>query len=132
MVFCCIRIFCILNLKDPIGSNLTSGSFSDLEDEYRCLAERKWWCFLLSSIVTFFGGLFVILLWRTFFCWCSKKDSELSINYLDQDEHSADCQEAQISSTIKAQDWADELMSGQSTAGRVLVSLNSIRYYLSP
>ncbi|ERE90816.1 calcium-activated potassium channel subunit alpha-1 isoform 14 [Cricetulus griseus] len=24
-----------------------------------------WWAFLASSMVTFFGGLFIILLWRT-------------------------------------------------------------------
>nr|XP_058155434.1 calcium-activated potassium channel subunit alpha-1-like [Dasypus novemcinctus] len=27
--------------------------------------QRKWWAFLASSMVTFFGGLFIILLWRT-------------------------------------------------------------------
>uniref|UniRef100_A0A8C2I5Q5 Calcium-activated potassium channel subunit alpha-1 n=1 Tax=Cyprinus carpio TaxID=7962 RepID=A0A8C2I5Q5_CYPCA len=28
--------------------------------------QRMWWAFLASSMVTFFGGLFIILLWRTF------------------------------------------------------------------
>lgn len=27
--------------------------------------QRMWWAFLASSMVTFFGGLFIILLWRT-------------------------------------------------------------------
>lgn len=26
--------------------------------------QRMWWAFLASSMVTFFGGLFIILLWR--------------------------------------------------------------------
>uniref|UniRef100_A0A3B3S7E5 BK channel n=1 Tax=Paramormyrops kingsleyae TaxID=1676925 RepID=A0A3B3S7E5_9TELE len=32
--------------------------------------QRMWWAFLASSMVTFFGGLFIILLWRTLrFLW---------------------------------------------------------------
>uniref|UniRef100_A0A3Q2QZV4 BK channel n=1 Tax=Fundulus heteroclitus TaxID=8078 RepID=A0A3Q2QZV4_FUNHE len=31
-------------------------------DDY---GQRMWWAFLASSMVTFFGGLFIILLWRT-------------------------------------------------------------------
>lgn len=27
--------------------------------------QRMWWAFLASSMVTFFGGLFIILIWRT-------------------------------------------------------------------
>lgn len=27
--------------------------------------QRMWWAFLASSMVTFFGGLFIILMWRT-------------------------------------------------------------------
>jgi len=29
------------------------------------ITQRMWWAFLASSMVTFFGGLFIILLWRT-------------------------------------------------------------------
>lgn len=41
--------------------------------------QRMWWAFLASSMVTFFGGLFIILLWRTVrylwtvCCHCSTK-----------------------------------------------------------
>lgn len=41
--------------------------------------QRMWWAFLASSMVTFFGGLFIILLWRTLkylwtvCCHCSAK-----------------------------------------------------------
>ncbi|KAF5900907.1 calcium-activated potassium channel subunit alpha-1, partial [Clarias magur] len=44
--------------------------------------QRMWWAFLASSMVTFFGGLFIILLWRTLkylwtvCCHCSIKNKE--------------------------------------------------------
>ncbi|RWS16685.1 calcium-activated potassium channel slowpoke-like protein [Dinothrombium tinctorium] len=36
-----------------------------------CLRERKWWCFLLSSIFTCLAGLFIILIFRAFAFLCS-------------------------------------------------------------
>ncbi|KAK9400437.1 calcium-activated potassium channel subunit alpha-1-like [Crotalus adamanteus] len=42
--------------------------------------QRMWWAFLASSMVTFFGGLFIILLWRTLkylwtvCCHCGAKE----------------------------------------------------------
>ncbi|EMP28491.1 Calcium-activated potassium channel subunit alpha-1 [Chelonia mydas] len=44
--------------------------------------QRMWWAFLASSMVTFFGGLFIILLWRTLkylwtvCCHCGVKNKE--------------------------------------------------------
>ncbi|EOB04170.1 Calcium-activated potassium channel subunit alpha-1 [Anas platyrhynchos] len=50
--------------------------------------QRMWWAFLASSMVTFFGGLFIILLWRTLkylwtvCCHCGVKSKEkLEIPY---------------------------------------------------
>ncbi|CAI5774309.1 Hypothetical predicted protein [Podarcis lilfordi] len=46
--------------------------------------QRMWWAFLASSMVTFFGGLFIILLWRTLkylwtvCCHCGGKEKENS------------------------------------------------------
>lgn len=46
--------------------------------------QRMWWAFLASSMVTFFGGLFIILLWRTLkylwtvCCHCNIKKKVLS------------------------------------------------------
>ena len=31
-------------------------------EELECLKDRKWWCFLLSSIFTFLAGLLIVLL----------------------------------------------------------------------
>ncbi|XP_052656254.1 calcium-activated potassium channel subunit alpha-1 isoform X42 [Harpia harpyja] len=45
--------------------------------------QRMWWAFLASSMVTFFGGLFIILLWRTLkylwtvCCHCGVKNKYL-------------------------------------------------------
>lgn len=45
--------------------------------------QRMWWAFLASSMVTFFGGLFIILLWRTLkylwtvCCHCNIKNKVL-------------------------------------------------------
>lgn len=49
--------------------------------------QRMWWAFLASSMVTFFGGLFIILLWRTLkymwtvccHCKAKKKVSEAGL-----------------------------------------------------
>lgn len=35
-------------------------------EDKACLEERKWWCFLLSSVCTFVVGLFIILIFRAF------------------------------------------------------------------
>ncbi|KAM6266300.1 calcium-activated potassium channel subunit alpha-1 isoform 6-T9 [Porphyrio hochstetteri] len=49
--------------------------------------QRMWWAFLASSMVTFFGGLFIILLWRTLkylwtvCCHCGVKNKRLSCNH---------------------------------------------------
>nr|XP_034994170.1 calcium-activated potassium channel subunit alpha-1-like [Zootoca vivipara] len=48
---------------------------------------RMWWAFLASSMVTFFGGLFLILLWRTLkylwtvCCHCGGKEKVQWINH---------------------------------------------------
>ena len=35
-------------------------------EDSECLKERKWWCFLLSSIFTFLLGIFLVLFVRVF------------------------------------------------------------------
>jgi len=48
-------------------------------EEEECLRERKWWCFLLSSIFTFLMGIFSVLIVRALasLC-CRKRQNELS------------------------------------------------------
>src|SRR5277367_2452353 len=47
---------------------------STISPEEECLRERKWWCFLLSSIFTFLLGLFIVLVWRAISYLCCRKD----------------------------------------------------------
>lgn len=42
-------------------------------EEEECLQDRKWWCFLLSSIFTFLAGLAIVLIWRALAFICCRK-----------------------------------------------------------
>ncbi|XP_050463042.1 calcium-activated potassium channel slowpoke isoform X23 [Cataglyphis hispanica] len=90
-----------------------------------CLKERKWWCFLLSSIFTFLAGLLIVLLWRAFAFLCCRKEPELSPNDPKQKEAKTARQGKEFEGTFmtEAKDWAGELISGQTTTGRILVVL---------
>ena len=35
-----------------------------------CLGQRYWYAFLMSSLITFFGGLLIIILWRVITYCC--------------------------------------------------------------
>ncbi|KAL6422502.1 hypothetical protein ACFW04_010646 [Cataglyphis niger] len=87
-----------------------------------CLKERKWWCFLLSSIFTFLAGLLIVLLWRAFAFLCCRKEPELSPNDPKQKEAKTARQGKEFEGTFmtEAKDWAGELISGQTTTGRIL------------
>ncbi|XP_067092796.1 calcium-activated potassium channel subunit alpha-1a isoform X9 [Osmerus mordax] len=70
--------------------------------------QRMWWAFLASSMVTFFGGLFIILLWRTLTylwtvcCHCNIKNKvvlvfalsigALGIYFIDSSDPIESCQ----------------------------------------
>ncbi|XP_037296736.1 calcium-activated potassium channel slowpoke isoform X13 [Manduca sexta] len=91
-----------------------------------CLSVRKWWCFLLSSIFTFLAGLLVVLLWRACAFVCCHKEPELAPNDPKQKEQKAarqGKQEFEGTFMTEAKDWAGELISGQTTTGRILVVL---------
>ena len=89
-----------------------------------CLKVRKWWCFLLSSIFTFLAGLLIVLLWRAFAFLCCRKEPELAPNDPKQKEQKAQRGKQEFEGTFmtEAKDWAGELISGQTTTGRILVS----------
>lgn len=89
-----------------------------------CLKERKWWCFLLSSIFTFLAGLLIVLLWRAFAFLCCRKEPEFAPNDPKQKEQKTSRQGKEFEGTFmtEAKDWAGELISGQTTTGRILVS----------
>ncbi|CAL1267653.1 unnamed protein product [Larinioides sclopetarius] len=100
-----------------------------------CMKERKWWCFLLSSVFTFMAGLFIILIWRAFaFLCCRNKEKSGAgagakvVKTVDPGRGGVQGGAAvaggnEIGFMTEAKDWAGELISGQSTTGRILVVL---------
>jgi potassium large conductance calcium-activated channel subfamily M alpha protein 1 len=113
-------------------------------EEEECLRERKWWCFLLSSIFTFIAGLGLVLIWRalSFIC-CRKHDysspgpdknsmkqptgdqmvQQIGPVQPGQKPGRQQPQEFEASFMTEAKDWAGELISGQTTTGRILVRI---------
>lgn len=105
-----------------------------LSDE-ECLKERKWWCFLLSSIFTFLMGVLSVVVVRGIISiCCHKEEDEFSQAELRRQEEEAkklrlqgqnpeggNGQDGDFMS--EAKDWAGELISGQTGTGRILVCL---------
>ncbi|XP_061793655.1 calcium-activated potassium channel subunit alpha-1a isoform X20 [Nerophis lumbriciformis] len=102
--------------------------------------QRMWWAFLASSMVTFFGGLFIILLWRTLkylwtvCCHCNVKNKESHKVNNPANNQAADKalkgpdekEEVPISEVgwmTSVKDWAGVMISAQTLTGRVLVVL---------
>uniref|UniRef100_A0A672MCR7 Calcium-activated potassium channel subunit alpha-1 n=1 Tax=Sinocyclocheilus grahami TaxID=75366 RepID=A0A672MCR7_SINGR len=98
--------------------------------------QRMWWAFLASSMVTFFGGLFIILLWRTLkylwtvCCQCNTKNKAQKVNNpmnsqadgpTKNDKEEAPASEVGWMTSVK--DWAGVMISAQTLTGRVLVVL---------
>nr|XP_015201797.1 PREDICTED: calcium-activated potassium channel subunit alpha-1 isoform X24 [Lepisosteus oculatus] len=101
--------------------------------------QRMWWAFLASSMVTFFGGLFIILLWRTLkylwtvCCHCNIKHKEaqkINSNAGNQADGSAkgpdekeETPASEVGWMTSVKDWAGVMISAQTLTGRVLVVL---------
>ncbi|XP_068577543.1 calcium-activated potassium channel subunit alpha-1a isoform X6 [Cebidichthys violaceus] len=134
-----------------INNNINPGSsilISKMEDvvipfssEVPCdnNGQRMWWAFLASSMVTFFGGLFIILLWRTLkymwtvCCHCNVKHKEVQkvinpANNPSADKPKGDEKEevvpiSEVGWMTSVKDWAGVMISAQTLTGRVLVVL---------
>ncbi|XP_052820332.1 calcium-activated potassium channel slowpoke-like isoform X3 [Mya arenaria] len=106
---------------------------------YGC-SERKWHYFLASSLITFGAGLVIILLYRlSLFIFCQtkavrRKGSLITPNNAIQKDTSKDFtkekgtglfkgHDPEVGWLTEAKDWAGELISGQTTTGRILVGL---------
>lgn len=104
--------------------------------------EKKWYYFLASSLITFGAGLLVILCYRLFmFVFCRKSRNQhkgvVTPNQI-QKESSKEFKEKspgffnikghdpEVGWLTEAKDWAGELISGQTTTGRILVSKCSL------
>ena len=114
-----------------------------------CTNDRQWYAFLCSSLITFFAGLFLVLLGRVV-SWvlCCGRWSGTSgaggggggagaVRLVTASDDSRRASRgdaaavvvddgAQIGWATEAKDWAGELISGQSTTGRILVGHSSI------
>ena len=131
------------------------------EAELECLKERKWWYFFLSSVFTFLAGLAIVLIWRALAFVCCRKDppSDYLAPGLGVDRKNVvlkwdgmmDVGQLPASGAAgqrpgrqpkqafegtfmtEAKDWAGELISGQTTTGRILVNFLKIpiNYYKS-
>ncbi|XP_065208102.1 calcium-activated potassium channel slowpoke [Planococcus citri] len=110
---------CLVVLKDHFEQPVPT--------QNECLEDRKWWFFLLSSIFTFLLGLLIVLLWRAFsFLCCRKEPDPCQHDQLAKKEPKNSRQQKQeFEGTFmtEAKDWAGELISGQTTTGRILVVL---------
>ncbi|XP_048248120.1 calcium-activated potassium channel slowpoke-like isoform X9 [Haliotis rufescens] len=106
--------------------------------------DRMWYAFLASSLVTFGLGLVVILCWRLIAWLCCGKRKHAPVSYRSvcpspsaQNQKAAPTAQGQgqqgmllnktpdpeIGWMTEAKDWAGELISGQTTTGRILVGL---------
>lgn len=121
-----------------------------ISPQEECLKTRKWYCFLLSSIFTFLAGLFIILIWRAFaFLCCSRKRKAAAATKAAQAKAAAQANQdaagqqtnanqrkapkegaTEIGLMTEAKDWAGGLISGQTTTGRILVSMNVVCPYI--
>ncbi|XP_051864076.1 calcium-activated potassium channel slowpoke isoform X36 [Drosophila albomicans] len=112
---------CDQSTVESLADDPTDSPF-DADD---CLKVRKYWCFLLSSIFTFLAGLLIVLLWRAFAFVCCRKEPDLGPNDPKQKEQKASRNKQEFEGTFmtEAKDWAGELISGQTTTGRILVVL---------
>uniref|UniRef100_A0A915HJT1 Ion transport domain-containing protein n=1 Tax=Romanomermis culicivorax TaxID=13658 RepID=A0A915HJT1_ROMCU len=138
---------CTTNTICMVNSSL----FYPMTDEDRkCLMDRQYWCFLLSSLVTLCVCMSLVVIWRAVVYVCCqlnsvtpgkgpKSDGNLN-NYAFTNGKEVDGQAAvapqeqqyqfgdsdemtHIGWVTEAKDWAGELISGQTPTGRILVVL---------
>ncbi|XP_063163753.1 calcium-activated potassium channel subunit alpha-1 isoform X4 [Candoia aspera] len=140
-----------IRMNSPISGRLNTDSYSaparasnaviiPMTMEVPCdSGQRMWWAFLASSMVTFFGGLFIILLWRTLkylwtvCCHCGGKEKEAQKitgngeTQADGDLKGTDDKEETVAAEVgwmtSVKDWAGVMISAQTLTGRVLVVL---------
>lgn len=124
---------------------MTNGTSSD-----PCLQKRYWYYFLASSLIVFFAGIVFILIYRLIVWLCclvsspphgaspkvanhpgtvnppppKRKGSTSNINSTATNTNTTlqKAPDSEIGYITEAKDWAGELISGQTTTGRILVS----------
>uniref|UniRef100_A0A0K0DE67 Calcium-activated potassium channel subunit alpha-1 n=1 Tax=Angiostrongylus cantonensis TaxID=6313 RepID=A0A0K0DE67_ANGCA len=122
----------------PMNCNMSRVFMEMTEEDRKCLEERKYWCFMLSSIVTFCVSMLLVVTWRIvthLFCQRRERDddnvavptiqlnSKHSAIKTEFDSMALKQEEKHLGWMTEAKDWAGELISGQSLTGRFLVVL---------
>ncbi|KAK6032378.1 hypothetical protein OSTOST_01439, partial [Ostertagia ostertagi] len=126
----------------PMNCNMSRVFMEMTEEDRKCLEERKYWCFMLSSIVTFCVSMLLVVTWRIvthLFCQRRREDevevTETVPIHLNGKHGAAAAVKTEFESLAlkqeekhlgwmtEAKDWAGELISGQSLTGRFLVVL---------
>ena len=93
-----------------------------------CMKDPQWYTFLCSSFITFFTGLLLVLLGRIISWMCCGEGDQAPppamplVSPTGKKSAQADALDAQVGWATEAKDWAGELISGQTTTGRILVS----------
>ncbi|VDM56793.1 unnamed protein product [Angiostrongylus costaricensis] len=124
----------------PMNCNMSRVFMEMTEEDRKCLEERKYWCFMLSSIVTFCVSMLLVVTWRIvthLFCQRRERDDDIvavptiqvglnskhSATKAEFDSMALKQEEKHLGWMTEAKDWAGELISGQSLTGRFLVVL---------
>lgn len=106
-----------------------------LNAEELCKKDPHWYAFLCSSLITFFTGLLLVLSWRILaWVFCQRPGVRPSPVPTDgavvhdgcKPRGEADDAGGEVGWMTEAKDWAGELISGQTTTGRILVSTSKL------
>ncbi|TTZ04184.1 Calcium-activated potassium channel subunit alpha-1 [Bagarius yarrelli] len=112
-------------MANPRKMDLTVPYFSEVPCDSN--GQRMWWAFLASSMVTFFGGLFIILLWRTVrYLWavcCHCNTRKKDVQRVSSVEKKDSTVVSEVGWMTSVKDWAGVMISAQTLTGRVLVVL---------
>jgi len=108
------------------------------------MKDPHWYAFLCSSLITFFTGLLLVLSWRILAWVFCQRPGVTPVTAGAATEGSAagdgwkpprtDSEETggEVGWMTEAKDWAGELISGQTTTGRILVCNYFLLIYLLP
>ena len=96
------------------------------QTDLECLKDRHWYAFLCSSFITFFSGLFLVLSFRII-SWLLCQRTVAEADAATPARHGpgykkGEVVNAEVGWVTEAKDWAGELISGQTTTGRILVN----------
>jgi len=127
--------------REDVNSEVDAGGtvMTTLSEEQRCMKDPHWYAFLCSSLITFFTGLLLVLSWRILaWLFCQRPGVQPATAAVPSAAPDAaapaagadvwkkgDAEDAgaEVGWMTEAKDWAGELISGQTTSGRILVSL---------